>query len=334
MHNYTAVTSYTLAAGDMMDSIQAWQNAVPALAMNSPCLMDAILAVSALHLRTIDREDQSLVRASHAYMASAISEYSATLSRGLDQSNAEAVFATSALIAFQASASRIFMEEDGHNEIEGYSLPLQWFHSFQGVKAVVMASWRWIRESTAVLPIISAQPALNLDTSVNDQKFFGPLLHNLDKIIEDEEENLRQTTRQAYEHSVAYLSWAHEKPDRRRILGFPATVSKRFVELIEQKAPLALVIVAMFFAMTKAVEHEVWWLLGIARIEVNGIYGILPDEFKNMADWAVMIANAEMPISNDIWGASWYSDDRLEEVVENVHDHIDRLTQMNLTSPS
>lgn len=326
MHNYTALTSHTLAAGDLTDSIQAWQCAIPALAMNSPCLMDAILAVSALHLRSMNPEDHSLVRASLAYMASAISEYSSTLSRGMDQTNAEAVFATSALIAFQASASRIFVRD------EDYTLPLQWFHSFQGVKAVVMASWRWIRSSQAVRPIIAAQPALSLDLSRDGQKFFYPLLEGLEAIVKEEAPDCREATRQAYEHSVAYLSWAYEKPDRRRILGFPATASKRFVELVELKVPLALAIVAMFFALTKVVEHEVWWLAGIAKMEVEGIYGLLPEEYKPMIEWALRVAHAEAPISNEIWGASWYPGTMEEEVVDrSVHDHIDILTQFNLT---
>lgn len=296
--------------------------------------VDAILAVSAMHMRKLNPGDQTLVRASHAYMASALSQYSSTLSQGLDESNAEAVFATAAMIIFQASAARIFMGEDrrrAHAD-EVYTLPLQWFHSFQGMKAVVTLSWRWIRDSAAVFPIISSQPTLSLDLTADGRKFFGPLLDGLDAIIlEYESEDLQTSTRHAYEHSIAFISWAHEEPNQRRILSFPAAVSKRFVDLIEQKAPLALVIIATFFAMTKAIEHEVWWLTGIAKMEVSGIYGLLPEAYRPMMAWAIMVAHAQTPISDDIWGASWYSEGKTEELdAANIVDSTDLMAEFNM----
>ncbi|OBT83358.1 hypothetical protein VE02_08317 [Pseudogymnoascus sp. 03VT05] len=169
----------TLAWGDTPPAALAWQLAVPNLAFTTPCLMDALLAIAALHLRALTPSDPSLPRLFHAYMASALSSYTATLHSGVTAENGPALFATAALIAFQASASRRFLNEPG-SEVEPYSLPTQWFHAFQGVKTVVIATWPFLRSSD-IRPIISAQPALALDLHPSRPAFFDDLLVGLDE---------------------------------------------------------------------------------------------------------------------------------------------------------
>lgn len=330
MHHYTMMTASTLAAGNTAVGREAWKVTVPNLAFEAPCLMDALLAVSALHLRSLC-PDKSLVRASHGYMASALSKYSSALSSGIDMGNAETLFIASALIAFQTSTSRQFMIEDGSSEPENaYVVPLAWFQAFQGVKAVVMASWQWLRGSQRLYPIIDQQPALRLDLWSDKPKFFSPLLEGLEDQLRQEDEQQRCETRWAYEHSVACLSWAHQRPERAGILGFPATVSRRFVELIAEKDPRALVIVACFFAMTRAVD-DVWWLKGVAKREVTGLMTMLPSEWWSKMDWAVRIATMEGSIDEDTWGAALPGVDepsQTKTLEDRLHTHLDILTQI------
>ncbi|KAI9746118.1 MAG: hypothetical protein M1818_000799 [Claussenomyces sp. TS43310] len=337
LHNYTAMTSKTLVSVNTPAAEQTWSIDVPNMAFEVPCLMDMVLATSALHLRALNPNDQTLVRASHGYMASALSQYSATLINGVDASNAEALFATSALIAFQASASRRFQDDDGGPGTgqKKYQLPLQWFHAFQGVKAVVLASWRWLRDSERVRPIITGQTALALDLKATKSAFFGPLLEGMDEKLLEIDECERAETRQGYEHSVAYLNWSHLKPERARILGFPATVSRRFVELIEQEDPRALVIIACFFAMTKAVD-DVWWLQGVAKREVSGIMSLLPEEWWPKMDWAMNVANREDLMDEAIWGDCWHSEGTPQAdqgFNGDMLSHIDILARMHSVMP-
>jgi Fungal specific transcription factor domain len=333
MHNYTARTSITLAVNTTVRTLETWQITVPAMAFEAPCLMDAVLAVSALHLRVQNPEDHTLVRASHGYMASAISQHMSCLKKGVDASNAEALFTTSALIAFQASASRRFQADDMKSQDSNgsYTLPTGWFHAFQGVKVMVLASWKWLRESERVRPIIQAQPALALDFSSDHPKFFDFLLEGLEEQLVQIEEPLRVETRQAYEHAVAYLNWTHPQPDRARILGFPATVSQRFVKLIDQEDPRALVIISCFFAMTKIVD-DVWWLEGVARLEVSGILSLIQSEWKPKMDWAIKIAYHEGPVDDETWGGSRTSPGEIKSEVEDddgtLHAHIDILASL------
>ncbi|TAQ83630.1 hypothetical protein B7494_g8046 [Chlorociboria aeruginascens] len=322
LHNFTVSTSKTISNSD--NEQHTWSVDIPSMAYECQYLMDAILAVSAVHLRSSHPEDQNLIRASHSYMASALAEYSSLLKTGVSELNAEALFSTSALIAFQASASRYF-EESAKMGGGGYSLPLAWFHSFQGVKTVVMASWQWIRNSDRVYPIINAQPPIILSPDPRRISFFASLLEGIEDQLQNIEVSKRDETRQAYEHSVSFLNWAHRKPDRSRVLSFAATVSRRFVELLGEYDPRALVIIACFFAMTKMVE-DTWWLEGVAKREVMGIFSLLPQEWWGKMEWAIGVANCEGEVDEGVWGVSGSTQE--EKFTGSVTAHIDVLAQI------
>lgn len=326
MHNFTALTASTFS--DKPAQREAWQLNVPALAYEAPYLMDAILAVSASHLRALHPDDQTFVRASHGYMASALAQFSTLLRNGVSEDNAEALFSTATLIAFQATASRRF--DDSEDE---YILPIAWFHSFQGIKTVVIASWQWLRNSSRIQPIISGQPPLSLDLHPNSKTFFSSLLDGMDEQLLDEAEKTRAETKQGYQHAIAFLNWAHQTPERDRIIAFAATVSRRFVALIGQHDPRALVIIACFFAMTRAVD-DVWWLQGIAKKEVNGIYRLLPSKWLAKMEWPLRIANHEGPMDDGTWGvSSWpMQESDTKETNGSVRAHIDLLTELMNTS--
>jgi hypothetical protein len=421
MHQYTAMTckTFTFTAPVTED---IWKITVPNLAFSgSQHLADAILAVAALHLRSMIPNDKELVRASHAYMAASLAEYSAALTKGIDHTNAESLFLTSALIAFQSTATRVFMKDevmvggagndmDDHankqrNQPTGcYAIPFSWFHSFQGVKAITAASWQYLRVSPVVTQVINSQAALQLDFSTGPETFFGHLLDDLEEEIaamagggggNDEPPSperstplgghqgqgqnrstpsptpqppssggggggsgggatpeLLASTRQAYQHAVAVLNWAHKIPHKGAPLAFPATVSRRFIELLEERRPRALAILACFFALLKSMD-SVWWLQGMARREVLGVVSLFNSDFFGAdayrtwwphLEWAMRIALYEPAgggdggedgggaIPPEIWGADWYAEERAlaEGQARNggYVRHIELLSQM------
>lgn len=393
MHQYTAMTckTFTFTAPVTED---IWKITVPNLAFSgSQHLADAILAVAALHLRSMVPNDKELVRASHAYMAASLAEYSAALTKGIDHNNAESLFLTSALIAFQSTATRVFMKDevmvgggDGvdpnanrqRNQPSGcYSIPFSWFHSFQGVKAITAASWQYLRVSPVVTQVINSQAVLQLDFTAGPKTFFGHLLEGMDEELAamgdtssatpratpasptsagyqppnkpSAAAELIASTRQAYQHAVAVLNWAHKIPHKGAPLAFPATVSRRFIELLEERRPRALAILACFFALLKSMD-SVWWLQGMARREVLGVVSLFNSDFFGAdayrtwwphLEWAMRIALYEPPGGNnsgsepipaDIWGADWYAEERALEKGQDHHGgyvrHIELLSQM------
>lgn len=337
MHQYTTVTSKTLLTNSpVADDI--WQHAVPQMAFSGkagyPYLADAILSVAALHLRSLSPDDKALVRASHAYSASTLASYCASLNSGITPENAEALFLTAALIAFQSAASRIFIKDDvdPNDPNSRYALPLPWFHAFQGVKTVVATSWQWIRSSNAVKAVIDSQPSFQLDLNPrSSDSFFGHLLEGLEEELMAEEPHQFNPTGQAYAHSVCVINWAHKNYYPAASLAFPATVSRRFVDLVEEKRPRALAILACFFALLKRMDN-VWWLQDVARREVMGLVGMFEPGSKwwRHLEWPVRIALWDgNTIPQDVWGAHWATEAPEQVgVVSSMMHHIELMAEM------
>ena len=397
MHHYTSVTAKTFTF-TAPKTEEIWSMTVPGLAFSgSSHLADAILAVAALHLRSLTPDDKDVVRASHAYMAASLAEYSATLTKGIDKTNAESLFLTASLIAFQSTATRVFQKDelsletsfgaDGVGKVWNsapgrYAIPMAWFSSFQGVKTIVAESWQWLRTSPVVAQVISSQAALDLDLSTGPETFFGHLLEGLDEELaamapasgmgnipspinngaspgagssdswtRPGTPELITSTRTAYQHAVAVLNWAHKIPHKGMPLAFPATVSRRFIELLKEERPRAMAILACFFALLKPMDN-VWWLNGMARREVLGVMSLFnsdffgPDAYRKWSphlEWAMRIAVYEPGpdgiIPPDIWGADWDAEEKARAVGPGAADyfrHIEMMTQMGqmLSEPS
>jgi len=314
LHHWTTITCKTLSIRDH-EATYIWGEKVPNMAFSgAQYLADAVLAVSALHLRSSTPNDQQLIRASHSYMAATLSEYAASLSKGINKSNAEALFLTAALIAFQSTASRVFVRDEGViNSSKGqpshYQIPLSWFHSFQGVKAVVASSWQFLRDSGIVLQIIEAQPALNLELGEHAASHFGHLLEGLQDELLASGGSLQDQAQiaQAYQHAIAVMNWVHHIPKTAAPLVFLATVSKRFIDLLEAKRPRALAILANYFGLLKLLDR-VWWLRGVSRREIVGIISLFDpdDEFWwPKLQWPLRIALYDGDvIPSELWGSS------------------------------
>ncbi|EXL39539.1 hypothetical protein FOCG_17851 [Fusarium oxysporum f. sp. radicis-lycopersici 26381] len=330
MHHYTNVTSKTLLTNSPAAE-DIWQRAVPEMAFSGNSrtyLADAILSVAALHLRSLSPNDKALVRASHAYSASSLSAFGASLGSGITPDNAEALFLTATLIAFQASASRIFVKDDGDvalgDSSNQYAPPLSWFHAFQGVKAVVANSWRWIHHSGIVKAVIDSQFGFRLNLSTRSpDSFFGHMLEGLADELMNEDPLLVPSTTQAYLHAVSVLNWAHKNYHAAAALTFPATASKRYVDLVDARRPRALVILACFFALLKRMDN-VWWLQDVARREVTGLVSLLEPGSKwwRHLEWPIRIALLDGDsIPQDIWGTE------LEEQAPERNSVVGSITQ-------
>lgn len=321
-------------------STDIWQKDVPRLALEGRTyLIDAVLSVAALHLRFKNPDDKVMIEASHAYSASTLAEYCRSLNKGITAENADALFLTSCLIAFQATASRLFVKEDGDPSDPSephrrYALPLSWFHAFQGVKTIVATSWQWIRNSATVKVVIDSQPGFMLDLNpLGPESFFGHLLDDLEEELEQEDESNRAATNQGYFHAVCVLNWAHKNHYAPSALALPSTVSRRYVELVEAKRPRALAILACFFALLKRMDN-VWWLDDVARREVMGLVSLFETGSKwwRHLEWPIRIAlwdGEADAIPAEIWGVERKDPaDAGVPSAETILNHIDLMAKM------
>jgi hypothetical protein len=106
------------------DARLVWFNWIVRLATQNSNVMDALLALSAFHLRRLTNSDKTLTEAAHRYMLRAIAEHSKQVSQGITAENAETIFATGTFIAFHVTSESINpLNNDG-------KFLMHWFRTF------------------------------------------------------------------------------------------------------------------------------------------------------------------------------------------------------------
>jgi hypothetical protein len=149
---------------------------------------------------------------------------------------------------------------------------------------------------------------LQLDLNpVGPNSFFGHLLEGLDEELAQEDPQQAHLISQCYSHAICVLNWAHKNAHPAATLGFPATVARRYIDLVEQKRPRALAILACFFALLKRLDN-VWWLKDVARREVMGLVGLFESgsTWWRHLEWPIRIALWDgSNIPAEVWGVDW-----------------------------
>lgn len=256
------------------------------LAFQSQSLMDALLGFSAFHLRFLNPLDREMPKVSHNYMLRALSGHALDLRNGLNEKNAETVFATSTFVAFHASMSHKLLTDS-------LGPPLHWFRPYQGIKAILVNSWKWIQKS-------SVSPLLKEDVEYLNTPI--PLLQQRQQLGEPElpfdfllegmflEEHDADTI-DAYETTVAHLNAIGFNPSGLHILRFPAVVSRRFVDMVEAQDPRALAMVGYFFMLLKKGDQvwHVWWLHETIDDEFKSLMTLLPQNWLRKMDLATSV---------------------------------------------
>jgi hypothetical protein len=101
----------------------------------------------------------------------------------------------------------------------------------------------------------------------------------------------------AYEKTLCYIGYLRRSIEDdepiyvvgRKIISFAILIPRTFVALVEQEQPLALVILAHYFAlMTRA--QSIWWIGKTPRREIEAIHHFLPPEWHDRMRWPRMMA--------------------------------------------
>lgn len=251
--------------------------------------MDALLGFSAFHLLYHNPSDREMSCASHSYMLRALKGHAQDLRGGVDEKNAETVFATSTFVSFHAAMSQRLSTES-----QAKSPPIHWFRSYQGIKAILEVGWKWIQKSS-IEPLLQERIKYlqNPITSQQQRLQLGvkelPFDFLLEGIFLEEHDT---ATLEAYEATVAHLNTVGLKnPIVSHVLLFPAAVCRRFVEMVEAQDPRTLAIVGYFFMLLKKAEKmwQVWWLRSTIDDEFKILMELLPSKWWPKMEWAVSV---------------------------------------------
>jgi hypothetical protein len=280
----TTPTFQARQRGDILISTSGgniYANWMMRLALDTPSVMDAILGFSAFHLRHVNKCDKQASYASLKFMTRAISQHAQNIRSGITPENAEICFATSTLIAFHSSTTYHLTRHEKVNVVP--VLPLHWFSHWQGVRVVLAEGWDYIKteDIKAILLAESiSTKSLLLSPNIPSPHAFSFLVADLDREATDQE------TQFAYDSAVEWLAKAYSCLVMRTVFKFTAVVTKRFIQLLEQKDPRTLCICGYFFVLMKKLD-TIWWLDGVAAREFWSLMTFIPEEWKPLMAWGV-----------------------------------------------
>ncbi|MCJ1352569.1 MAG: hypothetical protein MMC33_002553 [Icmadophila ericetorum] len=189
--------------------------------------------------------------------------------------------------------------------LEPYAPPIQWLQMANGGGWIFKVAWPWIKDNDnyTINAIVKASPILTSTSELFHEENRKHFVHLLDishpdpKVIG--EDSLDAETRIAYEITLSYIGWIYQRMQSgehnlatcRRLVGFAPHVPKKFIEMVEQHQPRALIILAHYFALAAKLEY-VWWIGETARREVLGIRSILQGEWHDLMHWPFEIVES------------------------------------------
>lgn len=80
----------------------------------------------------------------------------------------------------------------------------------------------------------------------------------------------------------------------RRIMAMPSILPDRWMELVEEQRPRALVILIHAFACGGLIAGENIWFSGIAERQIPGLCELLPPAWRPMVAWPLRVAGGDL----------------------------------------
>jgi hypothetical protein len=284
---------------------ELWRLDLPLIAFRNELVLHALLTMSATHLlreTSANGEDHAqLLAARDQYLVLALQEQRAAVD-GLSVENVDELSFAGLLISLNAFS---MLRE---RSLEPYEPPMSWLDMGRGAGTVMKKAAELVGEESetklseiikVTAPIHQKFETPQLDESI--LKPYEPLL----SMVNDEGEDT--DTQDAYRDTISYIAsfrkavQSGEPPyvHLRRICMFPFTVPLRFVELVREQRPPALIILAHFFAVisnTEALQYlgNTGDDITTSRREVVSIRQSLPDQWHQLMIWPIDEVRIEM----------------------------------------
>jgi hypothetical protein len=288
MHFYITETGPSIAF-DKHTSFDLFVKAIPRYALKSDSLLYSVYAFTTLHrARSTGGPEPSIpsptaaatARDQHQlYLQLAFHRHHLELTQ-LTRANVDMVMMTAnilRLIAFVVLTERPLVP---------YQPPIEWLRMTKSHAQVFRAAWDMVGDdsSTQTAKLIRATPVVwDCDEREGADKREG-LQHLLlavagvDGCGEDDPGQWDDGVRRAYEVSLSYIGGIWQSVQKgdplgsigRRLMLFPVLVDQRFIELVGEAKPRALVIMAHYFALL-VVLKSFWHVRNTGQREVRAI---------------------------------------------------------------
>lgn len=284
LFHYTTVASLTLSSPRR---VAIWQVNVPQMAISNKFLMHGILAVSALHLASLQpvRSAELVLRATMLEQM-ALSTYRQNISVQ-DSSNIHAALVFTAFIVPYVLALSVYDNSAAKLPTLNDSNP-HWFFLVRGTLKLVHHTWPAFKSSPLGPLVVSREE--HVDSGANfGEDHLAKLYDMLDDISSDsDEQQVVVVCKDALENLRRVFGIPYMLPQtldlRSTVYIWPGTVSQEYINLIHERRSEALVILAHYCVILKK-NHDCWFLKDVGKKMLASIEEALSPEWQSWIKW-------------------------------------------------
>lgn len=276
---YHALNERALYVGAGESYAQTMTELVIPPAISHPFLMNEVLAMSALHLAIVRPErQQQLESAAAELQTSALSAFNQTCHE-VTSSNCLPMFIFSSLIGNHVFHTTFKNHsENFHAFLEEF---VKYMQLHRGVRSVTSSHWGLLSGITARALMLDDETRLPTPGVAQ-----GNECDSLRKLLDTAD--LGPATKDTYIQAVNSLQWGFDAQRVRKVVGltyaWPIQISSEYVQLLKQRRPEALAILAYYAVMLHS-HRDVWLVGGAGRYLIESISGYLGTYWENWLAW-------------------------------------------------
>lgn len=287
MHHWSVKAGVTIANHTVIKEL--WRMQVPSLATRHPFLMHALLAISALHLHHENSEPSksnlylSAASQHHEYAVRGTADCLAHISRD----NCDALVASSCLVVIYSFITSRIDEVGSHGPAQIAS----WVPLLRGVHSILKQVWNWVSDGPLSPLLHQYKRVASGDRLDPEAERIIQSLYGLckDRSLPGSDELSDVATSTAYMTAIAELRRSFEivaewESSDGSIFVWLVDVSDKYVELLAEHRPRAMVIFMHYCALFSLAE-EFWWAKGSALFELRKCEQYLTEEWLPWIEW-------------------------------------------------
>jgi hypothetical protein len=290
LHHYITNLSTSLARNR---APSVWRVSMPQMGLAHPFLLSGIIAISALHLATLHPHRK------HELQNLAVAQESAALPSfraSVNNPSAETIHAT---FAFAGSVVYYIMASPevlhAGRKVDRCRIPSRedeyphWFQTMRGLMALLANHWDELAKGPFA-PLLSGDARSNHASDSPDDEHLAKLEGMFPSPSFSQDSRKVEICKEALKELRRVVALTHSP---NRILSgeaslrvWPGNISQDFLELIYERDPRALVILAHYCVLLKKNDH-VWYLRGLGRGLLENIRQALGEEWRPWIQWPI-----------------------------------------------
>ncbi|KAK2590040.1 hypothetical protein QQS21_012281 [Conoideocrella luteorostrata] len=300
-HHYFTETGHSIALDQA--SFPFIVSIISNMALRSDALLYSVYVVAALHIfKKSKNTDQQALQHCGTYLNMSIRELTHQIEH-LSAENVDEVCMTSSMLRIYT-----FVRLQDRELTRPYAPPMQWLRTTLTSSSV----FRQAAELTARSPSSAGMQMIGIVAHLlgegGDRSHSDGLLHLVRRekpheLVESWDENIED----AYLATLNYIGrvWkAMQDGDppgsvARRLIVFPLLVDSRFVDMVEERRPRALVIMAHYFALLSMLRGF-WWTGDAGPREVRAIDAEVKPEWEPLMAWPLEILRDQIVFTQDM----------------------------------